>query len=211
MRTAGVVLAAGAGSRFGGRKLLASLAGRPVLQHVLDAFAAAGVAEVVVVLGTDAPAIEAAIAWRHERRVVNPRPSAGLSSSLRLGLEALEALGAEVEVALVALGDQPLTRPETIREIAATAARVEQPVVVPRYVGDGARHPVAIRRSAWTLAMETAGDLGLGPILSAHPELVAVVDVAGENPDVDTPADLEAAEARFVGSSASSPGRTGRG
>ena len=49
-----VVLAAGSGSRFGGGKLLAPIAGKPVLQHVLDALEAAGSAEVVVVLGRDA-------------------------------------------------------------------------------------------------------------------------------------------------------------
>ena len=42
-RVTAVVLAAGAGSRFGGGKLLASLEGRPVLQHVLDRLAEAGV------------------------------------------------------------------------------------------------------------------------------------------------------------------------
>ena len=51
---AAVVLAAGAGSRFGGGKLLASLDGRPVLQHVLDRVAEAGLGDVVVVLGDDA-------------------------------------------------------------------------------------------------------------------------------------------------------------
>lgn len=206
MRVAGVVLAAGAGSRFGGGKLHAPLAGRPVLQHVLDAVAAAGIEDVVVVLGEDASAVERAIAWRRERRVLNPDPSAGLSSSLRVGLA---ALADEVEVALVVLGDQPLVRPDAIRQLVATAARIEQPVVVPRYTGDGSRNPVAIRRSAWHLADEATGDRGLGPVLSEAPQLVAVVDVAGENPDVDTPADLHAAEVRLTGPRSAS-GESGR-
>lgn len=206
MRVGGVVLAAGAGSRFGGGKLHAPLAGRPVLQHVLDALAAAGIEEVVIVLGEDARIVEGAIARRHERVVANPDPSAGLSSSLRVGLAALTTLAPDVDVALVALGDQPLVRPEAIRQLLATAARVEQPVVVPRYTADAARNPVVIRRAAWRLAEEAAGDRGLGPVLSEHAELVAVVDVAGENPDVDTPADLDAAEARLA--SAHAPGRS---
>ncbi|MEA2578261.1 MAG: molybdenum cofactor cytidylyltransferase, partial [Chloroflexota bacterium] len=86
-----VVLAAGAGSRFGGGKLLATLEGRPVLQHVLDRLAEANLADVVVVLGNDAAAVEAAIDWRRERRVRNDDPSRGLSSSLRVGMEALDA------------------------------------------------------------------------------------------------------------------------
>ena len=86
---AAVVLAAGAGSRFGGGKLLASLEGRPVLQHVLDRVADAGLGDVVVVLGDDAAAIEQAIDWRRERRVRNPDPGRGLSSSVRIGIDAL--------------------------------------------------------------------------------------------------------------------------
>jgi CTP:molybdopterin cytidylyltransferase MocA len=57
--TTAIVLAAGAGSRFGGGKLTATFAGKPLLQHVLDRVAEAGVGETVVVLGSDAEAIEA--------------------------------------------------------------------------------------------------------------------------------------------------------
>ena len=84
-----VVLAAGAGSRFGGGKLLARLDGRPVLQHVLDRVADAGLTDVVVVLGDDTAAVEAAIDWRSERRVRNPAPEQGLSSSVRVGMAAV--------------------------------------------------------------------------------------------------------------------------
>ena len=70
------MLAAGAGSRFGGGKLLASLEGRPVLQHVLDRLAEAGLGEVVVVLGDDAAAIEEAIAWRASGGSGTPIPGA---------------------------------------------------------------------------------------------------------------------------------------
>ena len=112
--TVGLVLAAGSGSRFGGGKLLASVAGRPVLQHVLDALAEAGVDDVVVVLGDDAAAHEAAIAWRAERRVVNPEPRRGLASSLQVGFE---AVGAGHDSVLVALGDQPLISPSAIRSL----------------------------------------------------------------------------------------------
>src|SRR3990172_1967285 len=59
-RTVALVLAAGTGSRFGGGKLLAPLGGKPVLQHVLDRVAEAGMGEVMVVLGRDAGTVEAA-------------------------------------------------------------------------------------------------------------------------------------------------------
>ena len=69
-----VVLAAGAGSRFGGRKLEARIAGRPMLQHVLDSLAEAGLEDSIVVIGPESP-LAARIAGRHARPVVNPDPA----------------------------------------------------------------------------------------------------------------------------------------
>ena len=182
-----IVLAAGAGSRFGGGKLLAPLGDRPVLQHVLDTLAAGRLEDVVVVLGDDAPAIEAAIVWRGERRVRNPEPALGLSSSLRIGAAAVDTDSSAV---LVVLGDQPLVPRAAIEALLAAPADPKRPIVVPVYPADGGRNPVLIRRAAFGLIDEVEGDRGLGPVLASHPELVSEVPVAGANPDLDTPADL---------------------
>jgi molybdenum cofactor cytidylyltransferase len=189
LRAAGVVLAAGRATRFGDVKVLAPLAGRPLLQHVLDAAAAAGLDETVVVLGDDADQVEREIAWRSERRIRNPAPARGLSSSVRIGLEALTP---DVDAALILLGDQPLVRPGVIRQIALAALATDRLIVVPRYAGSGAINPVLLRRAAWHLADRLSGDRGMGPLIAAHPELVLEVPIDGDNPDVDTPADLAA-------------------
>ena len=195
-RTVGLVLAAGAGSRFGGGKLLAPLAGRPILQHVLDRLADAAIDEVVVVLGRDAPAIEAAIAWRSERRVVNPDPERGLAGSLQTGMSALPP---DAEAVLICLGDQPLVTAQTIQALLEAEDQAERPIAAPVYPDDRGRNPVLLRRAAFALAGEARGDRGLGPVLAAHPEAVQPVPVNGDNPDVDTPADLaRAAEAAWA-------------
>jgi CTP:molybdopterin cytidylyltransferase MocA/SAM-dependent methyltransferase len=186
-RVAALVLAAGSGSRFGGDKLLASLAGKPLLQHVLDGVARAGVADVIVVLGADAEAIEGAIAWRDERRVVNPQPGRGLASSLQVGIASLDPAADSV---LVLLGDQPLVADGTMRALLEAPAEPHRPVVVPVYADDQGRNPVLLYRAAFDLASEASGDRGLGPVLRAHPDLVLEVPSHGANPDVDTPADL---------------------
>lgn len=185
-----VVLAAGSATRFGSVKLLAPLNGTPVLQHVLDALAAAGVSDVVVVLGKDAGALDGAIDWRSERRVTNPDPERGLSSSVTIGLAAVPEQAA---AALVVLGDQPAITPATIRMLLEQPIDTDRPVVVARYADDSARNPVLLGRAAFPLANEATGDRGLGPVLAAHPEVVREVDVPGSNPDVDTPADVAAA------------------
>jgi CTP:molybdopterin cytidylyltransferase MocA/SAM-dependent methyltransferase len=182
-----VVLAAGAASRFGGVKLLAELDGRPVLQHVLDALDAKGLDEIVVVLGDDAEVIEQGISWRSERRVRNPDPKRGLSSSLSIGLTAVSP---DAPAALIVLGDQPRLRADTVRALIDEPTDPARPIVAPRYGGDEGRNPVLLGRAAFELAAEATGDRGLGPVLAAHPELVREVSVSGSNPDVDTPADL---------------------
>jgi CTP:molybdopterin cytidylyltransferase MocA/SAM-dependent methyltransferase len=187
--TTALVLAAGAGSRFGGGKLLAPLAGRAVLQHVLDTLAVTPVAEIVVVLGTDAPSIEAGIAWRDERRMINSRPQDGLASSLRIGLDAA-ADDPATDAVLVVLGDQPGVRSDVISALLEAADVSDRPIVRPRYADDAAPNPVLVRRNAWALAAGLEGDRGLGPLLAAHPELVHELPVPGANPDVDTPGDL---------------------
>jgi molybdenum cofactor cytidylyltransferase len=190
-----VVLAAGSASRFGAVKVLAPYNGRPLLQHVLDAIAESGLDRVVVVLGDTAEAVEGAITWRTERRVRNPHPESGLASSLKVGLAAATAADSGTAAVLVALGDQPTLRPAVIRSLIValrSAADDDRPVIVPRYAHDGATNPTLIARGAWHLIAEADGDRGLGPIVARSPHLVRVVPVSGANPDVDTPADLEA-------------------
>lgn len=187
--TAAVVLAAGAGSRFGGGKLRAAIGGRPILAHVVDAARAAGLEPIVVVVppGGELDDLDLGAV----RRTVNPNPAEGLSSSVRLGLRALAGDPA-VEAAVILPGDQPLVRPAVIGDLLAAAAETPAtPFVVARHRVGASPNPVLARRSAWRLADELTGDRGFGPVLGAHPELVRFIDVEGENPDIDTPSDLE--------------------
>jgi len=184
-----VVLAAGASRRFGAPKLLAALDGRPILEHVLDAVAEAGLMDVVVVLGEHAAAIKDAVTWRMERIEINSRPGDGLSSSLRIGLDAA-AEDRTVDAVLVLLGDQPAVRPDVIRAVLAAAETSPQPIVRVRYADDEAPNPVLVRRAVWALAAGLSGDRGLGPLLVERADLVAEVAAPGTNLDIDTPEDL---------------------
>lgn len=187
MRVVGLVLAAGTASRFGSDKLATLLDGRPLLAHVLDALRAVPLDEIVVVTRRERsiPAAD------DLRVVVNAAPEEGLSSSLRIGFAAIaERGGPPVEAVLIALGDQPRIDPAVIRQLLAAARTSHRPVVVPAYERDGNPNPVLLLRAAFTLADETSGDRGLGPVLRVHPELVQAVPILGANPDVDTPADL---------------------
>lgn len=186
------MLAAGAGSRFGGRKLEARIAGRPILQHVLDALAAAGLNAPIVVLPPDS-ALGAAVDWGTAVRVVNPAPERGLASSLQLGWAAALAAEPRPDAVLVALGDQPRLDPGVVRALMAAPLDAARPVVAPRYEGSGARNPMRLEPETAPLVDAATGDRGIGPLLDQRRELVRWLDVPGDNPDVDRPADLAAA------------------
>lgn len=191
-RTGGVILAAGRASRFGANKLLADLDGRPLLQHVLDLAVEADLEPVVVVLGDEASRLEQAIKWRYEKRVRNPAPERGLSSSLRLGLSQLERAAPDCRRAVVLLGDQPRLAADQLRVLLDQPPDETRPIIVPRYADGRPGNPVLLERGAWPLAANLAGDRGMSQLFVARMELIRLVEVPGTNPDVDTPEDLAA-------------------
>jgi len=188
---AALVLAAGAGRRFGGGKLLASLGGQPILQHVLDALAAAGIENPFVVVGGDADELESSVRWRDAHRVRNPDPEIGIASSLQLGWQAAMLSSPRPAAVLVLLGDQPRVDPAVIRALIDQPADPARPVIVAHHA-DGARNPVRLEPEAASLVAATSGDRGLGPAIDAHPELVRTLELDAVNPDVDAPTDLVA-------------------
>src|SRR5262245_36397489 len=125
-----VVLAAGTASRMGRQKLLLPVGeGQPLIRLSVERILAAGLEDVVVVLGRDADAVAAALAGLPVRTVVNPRYAEGQSTSLRVGLDALRP---ETEAAVIALGDQPLPAPALIGRLVTAHRQTRQPIVVPR-------------------------------------------------------------------------------
>jgi molybdenum cofactor cytidylyltransferase len=196
LRLGAVVLAAGAGRRFGGRKLGAELHGRPLLQHVLDTLDLVRPVMTVVVLGPDVGGLER-IAWRETARIDNPDPGRGLSSSVRLGLDACVAVES-LDGVFILLGDQPLTTTTTLVALSSAAPdaiRDGALAVVPDYADGGGANPVLLLRAGFPLAAGLVGDHGLGSALAHRPDQVRLVPLPGSNPDVDTLADLRTLEA----------------
>jgi len=195
----GLVLAAGLGRRFGGSKLLASLGDRTLVSHVLEAVSAAQAngllaGAYVVAAERDGP-IADLTRQVGATLVPNPDPSRGLSSSLRLGLAALPGT---LDAALVFLGDQPMVRVEVIEKLIDAWREGGTGVVRPRYARtpETPGHPVLLARPVWRLAGRLEGDSGFNPQFSPGAADVRVIDVPGDNPDVNTPADLLALEDR---------------
>jgi CTP:molybdopterin cytidylyltransferase MocA len=191
VRIAGTLLAAGAGTRFraagGDSKLLAPVAGRPLLEWPLRALLDAGLDEVVVVLGAGADEIRAQADLGGARVLVHSRWADGMASSLAA---ALAALPPACEAAIVALGDGPSLSSEAVRRVAARIALGDAQLVGARYA-NGRAHPTAMRRSLWPRLPQTGED---GARALGVPRVD--VDCTDLRPpgDADTPAELEGAE-----------------
>jgi CTP:molybdopterin cytidylyltransferase MocA len=183
----GVLLAAGAGSRFraagGGIKLLAPVAGRPLVEWALVALAAAPLGDRVIVLGAHADELLAATELHGARPVRNEHWERGMASSLRAGLG---ALAPDCTAALVVLGDGPALAAEAIRRVAEAAEGAED-LVADTYGGGRSGHPVAIPRALWAQLPQT-GEQG-ARVLGEPAVLVDCSDLPAPG-DADTPADL---------------------
>ena len=105
-KIAAIILAAGRSERMGlENKLLAEIAGKPMLAHVVENVLASGADPVVVVTGHEAEKVEKALLNQNLNFVDNPQYMNGLSTSLKVGLAALPD---DVDACLICLGDMPL-------------------------------------------------------------------------------------------------------
>jgi molybdenum cofactor cytidylyltransferase len=186
----GLVLGAGAGTRFGNEpKQLAELEGRPLLEWAVRAQCDARVLErVVVVLGSAAARIRETVEFGRAEVVVCPDWRAGQSASLRFGLAQL----ADADKVVVTLGDAPLMTPAVIERFAGEAPGT-------RAVYDGRPgHPVVLGSAQIAALTGIDGDVGARDLLRGG----RVIEIGHlcSGRDVDTPEDLEEVrnEARAV-------------
>jgi CTP:molybdopterin cytidylyltransferase MocA len=183
-----ILLAAGAGNRFGGGKLLTPFRGRPLIEAALSNLADAPVDEIVVMVGADAERLREVCEPYGVRVVENPEWERGQSTSVRAGLR---ALGPGVRAAVVLLADQPLVGAGAVKRLVEAFEKGAK-VAVASY-GGRPRNPVLFSREVWPLLeAELEGDEGARPFLRRHPELITEVpcDGAGDPADVDTREDL---------------------
>ncbi len=185
MTTAALVLAAGGGRRFGGTKQLATVRGRPLLEHALAAVG--GVSPRVVVLGHAADEIRARVDLHGAEPVVCREWEEGQAASLRCGLAAVR----DADAVLVVLGDQPGVTADAVE--ALLAAGGDEEAVRATYEGEPG-HPVLLRRPLLARAGELRGDAGFRDLLGdARVAAVEVGHLAAPD-DVDAPDDLAFAD-----------------
>jgi nicotine blue oxidoreductase len=210
---AGVLLAAGEGSRFGRPKALVELDGQTLAERGVNMLRAGGADPILVVTGA------AQVNLDRIHTVFNEQWRTGMGSSLRAALRALTdaedgegaqdgpaatlgvGVGVDVGAVVVALADQPLIGTDAVARLIA-AYRGGAGVAVASYDGKP-RNPVLLAREHWPEVIAAAtGDQGARAFLRARPELVTLVECGdtGSPDDIDTAADLDRVAAHYRGS-----------
>ncbi|MFL5606829.1 MAG: nucleotidyltransferase family protein [Gemmatimonadaceae bacterium] len=183
---AGLLLAAGRSSRFGGDKLLAPLRGHPVLSWSARAIASE-VDVLYVVVPPESSGRVAALEGIPVMLVEHAGRDEGMASSIRAGLSALPV---DVDAVVIALADQPLVSPVVVRALCERWRTTSASAVVPQY-RDGRGHPVLFDRTQFGALGELRGDRGARTLLEGLGSHCAVVIVDAAMPvDVDTPEEL---------------------
>lgn len=208
-----LILAAGAGRRFagegGGRKLLADIAGVPVIRRVAASVVDAGFAEVIAITGSEDAKIRCVLAGLDMSICRAAGWEEGMAASLRAGVAALVP---DTGGVCVFLGDMPLV-PVTLCKPLIAAAEAAGYAARPQ-CGGKPGHPVAFTRAAFAELAALEGDSGAGALLRARPDVAYLdTDDRGVLFDVDTPADLAVVEAAWnaCATSATSDSATARG
>jgi CTP:molybdopterin cytidylyltransferase MocA len=193
---AGVLLAAGAGSRFSvgndnsegserpGHKLLADFRGRPLLAWALEAADRAGFNQLYVVAGAvDVTAVVRQAVGDRATVLPNPRWAEGQATSLAVAVRA--ATEDDHRAIVVGLADQPLVPTSAWRSVGASAGEI----VTATFNGKR-RPPVKFERSVWDDLPDT-GDEGARTLFRLRPELVSELPCSGNPVDIDTLEDLQ--------------------
>lgn len=184
-RLAGLVLAAGAATRFGGPKQLAQVGGVSLIERAAALALGCCDAGVVVVTGAHAGAVEAAVCHLPVVLARNDAWPDGLAGSLRRGLDALPRTA---DACLVMLCDQPeIAAADLSRLVAAWRGAPGQ--MAAAYYGGAPGVPAVFPRSAWPQLAQLHGDRGARGVL-AGAALLTTVAMPAAALDIDTRADL---------------------
>ncbi len=184
-----IVLAAGRAERMGRQKLLLPFRGRPLVRWAVEAALGSKAGETIVVVGSEADQVSAALDGLPIRLVRNVDYAQGMSTSLKAGVKAArDGRGA----VLFILGDQPLVSSAVVDDLIGAFVREGKPIVRPLVKGRPA-HPVLMSADLIPEILDEAGDLGGRFILERRAKDVGYVRMDDEPIDlnVDSREDYE--------------------
>jgi molybdenum cofactor cytidylyltransferase len=179
-------------------KLLAEIAGKPLVRIVAEQALASLALPVVVVTGHERARVETALRGLNVELVHNPDYANGLSSSLKTGVAALPA---DVNGAIFCLGDMPQVKSDLINRLIAAFNPDHDALVVVPTIGGKRGNPVVWARRFFPELIALQGDVGAKHLIATNAEVVAEVAVedGAVLTDVDTVDALNAVRAEMEG------------
>ncbi len=182
----GLVLAAGEGRRFGGPKQLASVRGRPVLEHAIRAMVAVpAIDPVLVVLGARAEDVRAGVDFHGAEVTVCRQWAEGVAASLRHGVAQL----GDVDAVVITLGDQPFITPQVIAGALDWDEHFHDAVRTTYHGAPG--HPVVLTRRLVERVPDLRGDVGFRDVLHGARVRRFEAGHLADPTDIDTREQLE--------------------
>ena len=183
---AAVILAAGASTRMGKPKLLLTHHGVPLVRNAVETAVGGGCTDVVVVLGANHEQYRPQLQGTPARLLHNPEFSLGMSSSIRVGIE---ALAEDTRAAIIMLADQPFIDGGVIERLITTYVTSKARIVACAYDGvQGA--PVLFDRALFLELLLLEGDQGARQVMTIYPRNVTAIEISpNAATDIDTPED----------------------
>ena len=191
--TAGIILAAGAATRFGRPKQLLRIKDKYLIEWVVDAALNSRLSRIVLVLGYAHQKILQALAEKPQHSKlhieINPHYKKGQSHSLRIGLSTLKN---DFPAVIFLLGDQPMLNSATINTLLEKFWSAEKDICVPTYRGQR-KNPAIFSRRFYGHLMDLKGDTGARQLIDDNPDQVLTIEI--DDPlcflDIDTQQDFE--------------------
>jgi molybdenum cofactor cytidylyltransferase len=180
-RISAILLAAGESKRMGTNKLSLPWRRKTVLEHCLRVLLSSEVGEVWVVLNRQTWELGKRLRMPRVKLVRNPRSQEGMSTSIRKGIQ---AMGQKSRAVLIALGDHPLLKANTVNALIRTYVEKKGTIIVPVFRGKRG-HPVLFDRRYMKELLKLKKDVGARTLLERHREEVYEVHSKSEGVVVD--------------------------
>jgi molybdenum cofactor cytidylyltransferase len=164
---AGIILAAGASSRFGKPKQLLDWKGQPFVHAVAKTALEAGLAPVLIITGANASQVEFTVKDLNGTVVRNDDWKSGQGSSISTGVKALARSYSKIGGAIFLLADQPQVTTSILRALVEKHAEGLFPIVAPMVL-DRRANPVLFDRATFPDLMKLEGDVGGRAIFHKH-------------------------------------------
>lgn len=168
-----LILAAGMGKRMGQLKQTLPWGEGILLEQVIKVHHQAGVTPISVVVGHEAQEIKARLSHLDVIWIDNPAYREGMGSSLRAGIKGLPR---ETTGVLLSLGDLPLIKPDTLRQIMEIHRSKQAEIIIPVYQGKKG-HPVFLGKGFFSQLLTVQGDMGARQIIKNNEDQVHYLNV----------------------------------